>query len=373
MKFSIVSTFYNNTIEEVQLLKESIINQTYTNWEWIISDDFSKDCTVHIEYLKSLPNEDKRIRYVEQKTKKEIFWNPQTYATGNIVILIGGDDTILPKTLETYGNHFLKYPEVIMVTSESNIYNPNLVHSSFLNYKNYTNIFDKRNLFPIGWLNMGVPLAWRNIPINFTSEFNLNGREIINDYLIHTKLEEMGRFVHIPRVFYNYKIRPDSVSRKIDNENSFNENSVFNFNSVIENRRGVRKIDGCLDIYNDIIKESHALYYTKLNHEKTSQFVSYITTNELSINKQQRIKEVWSDHNIYFNVVTNKIDYFIFYLDDKSNFESFIEKYNQINNPKEILIFIRNNGDLYQKITESIGNYSWFSVDDFICIIKTSK
>ena len=373
MKFSIVSTFYNNTIEEVQLLKESLINQTYTNWEWIISDDFSKDSTVHIDYLKSLPNEDKRIRYVEQKSKKEIFWNPQTYATGDIVILIGGDDTILPKTLETYGNHFLKYPEVIMVTSESNIYKPKLTHSSFLDYKNHTNIFDKRNLFPLGWLNMGVPLAWRNIPIDFISEFSLNGREIINDYLIHAKLEEMGRFVHIPRVFYNYKIRPDSVSRKIDDDNSFNENSVFNFDSVIENRRGGRKIPGCLDIYNDIIKESHALYYSKLNNEKTSQFVSYITTNELSISKQQRIKEVWSDHDIYFNVVNDKIDYVIFYLDEQSNFESFIEKYNQINNPKEIIIFVRNNGDVYQKITESISNYSWFSVDDFTCIVKTSK
>jgi hypothetical protein len=142
---------------------------------------------------------------------------------------------------------------------------------------------------------------------------------------------------------------------------------------VIEKRRGGRKIPGCLDIYNDIIKESHALYYSKLNNEKTSQFVSYITTNELSVNKQQRIKEVWSDHDLYFNVVNDKIDYFIFYLDDQSNFESFIEKYNQINNPKEILIFVRNNGDVYRKITESISNYSWFSVDDFSFIVKTSK
>lgn len=370
MKFSIVSTFYNNTIEDIQLLKESIINQTYTNWEWIISDDFSKDSTIHIEYLKSLPNEDKRIRYVEQKTKKEIFWNPQIYTTGDIVILIGGDDTILPKTLEIYGNHFLKYPEVIMVTSEANIFKGELIHSSFLDYKKYSNIFDKKNLFPLGWLNMGTPLAWRNIPIDFTSEFNLNGREIINDYLIHTKLEEIGRFVHIPRVFYNYKIRPDSVSRKIDDDNSFNENTVINFNSVIENRRGSRKIHGCLDIYNNIIKESHALYYTKLNHEKTSQFVSYITTNELPVNKQQRLKEVWSDHNLNFNVINDKIDYFIFYIDDQSNFESFKEKYDQINNPKEISLFIRNNTDVYHKIIESIGNCSWFAVDNFIFITK---
>lgn len=373
MKFSIVSTFYNNTIEEIQLLMNSILEQTYTNWEWIISDDFSKDSTDHIEYLKTLPSKDKRIRYIEQKTKKEIFWNPQTYAVGDIVILIGGDDTILPKTLEVYHNHFLKYPDVIMVTSESNILKPNVVYSSFLDYKNFSNIFDKRNLFPLGWLNMGVPLAWRNVSIDFTTGFNLNGREIINDYLIHTKLEEIGRFIHIPRVFYNYKIREDSVSRKIDDDNSFNENNIFNFDNVIEQRRDGREVQGCLDIYNDIIKESHAFYYSKLNNEKTSQFISFITTTEISQHKKQRIKEVWSDHDLHFNTVNDKIDYFIFYLNEDSDFDKFMGVYDQITNSKEIFIFIRNNPNLYKKISENINNFSWFLVDDFAYIVKNTK
>lgn len=373
MKFSLVSTFYNNTIEEVRLLKDSLLNQTYTNWEWIISDDFSQESTDHISYLKSLPLEDKRIRYITQKTKKEIFWNPQTYAIGDIVMLIGGDDTILPKTLEVYANHFLKYPEVILITSESNIFNPNLAYSSFLDYKIHNNIFDKKSLFPLGWLNMGVPLAWRNIPIDFTNDVKLNGREIINDYLIHTKLEEIGPFIHLPRVFYNYKIRQDSVSRKIDIDNSHSEASIFDYDDIISKRRNGRQVPGCLEIYNDIIDESHAFYYSKLNSEKEAKFVSFITTKEVTSNKKQKIKEIWGDHDLYFNMFNDKIDYFIFYLDKDSNLDDFMMKYNQVLTPKEIFIFVRNNKSLYQMITEKINNYSWFSFEDFDFIVKTTK
>lgn len=373
MKFSIVSTFYNNTIEEIRLLKDSIVDQTYTNWEWVISDDFSQESTVHIDYLKSLTLEDKRINYVQQKSKKEIFWNPQTYANGDIVVLIGGDDTISPKTLEIYANHFLKYPEVIFITSESNIFTPNLAYSSFLDYKDFNNIFDKRHLFPLGWLNMGVPLAWRNIPINFISDVQLNGREIINDYFIHTRLEEIGNFIHLPRVFYNYKIRQESVSRKIDDDNSHSEASIFNYDDIIEKRREGKEIPGCLDVYNEIVEESRAFYYTKLNSEKQSQFVSFITTNDLPKNKKRKIKEVWADHNIHFNETNNKIDYYIFYLNENSSFDDFIKKYNEITTSKEIFIFVRNNKNLYDIITGNINNFSWFSFEDFDFIVKTTK
>jgi glycosyltransferase involved in cell wall biosynthesis len=40
MKFTIYTSFYNylDTFDE---LCESVFSQTYKNWEWIVSDDFS--------------------------------------------------------------------------------------------------------------------------------------------------------------------------------------------------------------------------------------------------------------------------------------------------------------------------------------------
>ena len=42
MKFSIVTSFYN-TSEYVEKLYNSLLSQTYQNWEWIVTDDFSKN------------------------------------------------------------------------------------------------------------------------------------------------------------------------------------------------------------------------------------------------------------------------------------------------------------------------------------------
>ena len=372
MKFSIISTFYNNSISEIQALKDSILSQTYSKWEWIISDDFSQDSTEHIEYLRELPKVDKRIKYINQKFKKEIFWNPQTYATGDIVILIGGDDTIPPRTLEIYNYHFIKYSELLFITSESHILKPNIITSTFLDYKDWGNIHDKLKKFPLGlgWLNMGVPLAWRNIPIDFTEGFQLTGKEIINDWLIHTRLEELGKFTHIPRVFYNYNIRQDSVSRKLDDSNSFNADTSI-INSKIDERRKGRPIDNFLHIYDDIIQESRAFYYSGLNFEKTSQEVSFITSSELNSNKRSKIKELWIEHSISFNKISEEIDYFIFYLDENSDFEKVMIKLAAIiKRPKQILIFSNHNKEIYDNIKNSMTNYGWFESCGYYVITK---
>ncbi len=359
MKFSIISTFYNNSIEEIERLKDSILSQTYTKWEWIISDDFSKESTDHIDYLKQLPLIDKRIKYIEQKFKKEIFWNPQTYATGDLITLVGGDDVISPKTLEIFYYHFLTNPELILITSESNIFKPHLDYSSFLNYVDDCNLFDKRHKFPLGWLNMGVPLTWKNIPIDFTEGFNLSGREIINDYLIHTRLEELGKFLHLPRVFYDYHIRQESVSRKIDSENSHKEHDINEINRIIENRRGGKVINSASDFYNSIVEESIVFYYSKLNKEKTCQEVSVITNTELNTHKKNKLKNLWVDHNIHFNKFSQEIDYYLMYFNSNSQIEESIELYNSAKNYKEIVTVICDNEELYKTIA-ALGPHFWF-------------
>ena len=360
MKFSIITTFYNNNIEEVNLLLKSIQNQTYTKWEWIISDDFSKDSTIHIDLLKSLPGIDKRIKYVEQKFKKEMFWNPQTYATGDIIMNVNSDDTILPKTLEVFNYHFLKHPEVILITSEANIYNPNLTANTSLDYTKIRNVFDKHSYFPLdGWLNMGVPLTWRNININFNKEFDINNKAVINDYLIHTKLEELGNFLHLPRIFYNCTIKETSASRKIDDDNDFSIHDVDKINNTIRLRRNNKKLNSALDIYDDIINESKAFYYSKLNDEKSCQDVSFITSTDLNYSKKLKLKELYNDHNLYFNE-TNNMDYYIFYLDKNSKIEDVLIMFDKINSHKEILFLSDRNSDIFEKLKNIIPVYFWF-------------
>jgi len=62
MKFAIFTSFYNY-LDGFDDLVESIFSQTYTNWEWIISDDFSENSDV-IEKLKQLSDNNPKIKLI---------------------------------------------------------------------------------------------------------------------------------------------------------------------------------------------------------------------------------------------------------------------------------------------------------------------
>ena len=76
-KFGIVTSFYNCE-QYVDSVFESILNQTYKNWIYFVTDDSSSDGTKE-KILKYCDNV--KIFYVEQKFKKEMFWQPQRFVT----------------------------------------------------------------------------------------------------------------------------------------------------------------------------------------------------------------------------------------------------------------------------------------------------
>ena len=79
---------------------ESVVNQTYSNWELIISDDASSDNTEEVvrKYLS-----DKRIKYIRFDTNKgaaEARNNSMKLAIGEYMAFLDSDDLWLPDKLE---------------------------------------------------------------------------------------------------------------------------------------------------------------------------------------------------------------------------------------------------------------------------------
>ena len=96
---SIVTTLYNyrNYIPE---LIESVLKQTYTNWELIIMDDASKDDPYPViePYLK-----DKRIKYFRwRKNRGYSAAKNQAilYSKGEYIVMIDADDILLKDSIE---------------------------------------------------------------------------------------------------------------------------------------------------------------------------------------------------------------------------------------------------------------------------------
>lgn len=98
MKFSIIVILYNqaNYINETI---ESILKQTYQNFEIIISDDCSTDNTLDI--IKNI--KDPRLKYVKTQYNMGINANINNackYVSGDLVVILGGDDKLRPNHLE---------------------------------------------------------------------------------------------------------------------------------------------------------------------------------------------------------------------------------------------------------------------------------
>lgn len=112
IKFSILIPAYKGKF--LKKAVESIVNQTYKNWELIIVDD----CSPHD--LKSIVDSinDSRILFYRNEINYGAVdvvdnWNKcLSYASGDYVICIGDDDILPYNALETYKDLIDRYPSI---------------------------------------------------------------------------------------------------------------------------------------------------------------------------------------------------------------------------------------------------------------------
>ena len=100
---SIVIPFYNGK-DYVRIMVQSIIQQSYTNWELLMVDDGSNDGTQ--DYVMNLATEDSRVRYIKRETVTDIKGACPSRnvgfdeAKGEYIIFFDSDDWISPSCIE---------------------------------------------------------------------------------------------------------------------------------------------------------------------------------------------------------------------------------------------------------------------------------
>lgn len=109
-KFSVLIITYNQE-KYIQDCVNSVLNQTYQDFEILINDDCSTDST----YKKIEEINDSRIKIFKPEYNKGINAAIDCLvqnAAGEYTILLGGDDMIVPNYLETILNTFTQNPEI---------------------------------------------------------------------------------------------------------------------------------------------------------------------------------------------------------------------------------------------------------------------
>lgn len=322
-KFGIVTSFYNSE-KYVDEVFESISNQTYKNWIYFVTDDGSTDGTKE-KILKYCDNI--KVFYVEQKFKKEMFWQPQRFVTEDCdyVITMDSDDYVLPKALEVYNNELNKYKNdnIVFISCDSA-----WMSEDFNSLLNYTYIYhDKsyylndndieRNVQAIDRVSPNTFGSFRGIKNIKNLDFGVNSfySSGNNDMLHVGILQNHGNSLIINRNLYKYRYRSSSISHKILTDKEWDDtvaireilkDKVQNFDCRVINMQ-------FKNIYTDLCA---LLICDDLEKINTTYRVNLITK---FINKDfDHLKSIYKEHFIDIN---NFVDEFDFYIINLTNYD----------------------------------------------------
>ena len=367
-KISIVVPLYMTPIVYLDELVESILNQTYKNWELCLSDG-SGDNSPLIEQLKQYSIKEKRIKYIDNDKKLKISENTNcalSIATGDYIAFVDHDDLLLPNALYECVSYFNKFSNVqVIYTDEDKIsmdgkkvfqphfkpdFNRDLLNST--NYISHLFVVRRDVVEKVGNLN---------------SEFD--GAQDY-DFILRCS-ENVENICHIPKVLYHWRSHMNSTAEKP-------ESKLYAFDAGKRALEAHYRRIGLKNVKVGMTKQL-GVYRTKYLVNSFRPLVSVIIPNKDHVEDlKQCVESILNNdyNNVEIIVVeNNSIDVrtFSFYKDlekEYANIRVLIWKrsfnYSKINNfaaekaKGDYILFLNNDTKMIRKdcIEELIGPFS---------------
>ncbi len=204
---SIVTPAYRTPPEFLKKMLESILTQTYRNWELIVvnaSPDNDAMRAIFEEYA------DPRIKIVNTRENLGITGNTNLgigYCTGEYISFFDHDDTVEPYALAQMVSRINSAPDKpgLLYCDEDNI-DENDEPSLPLFKPDYNEDFLLSNNYVIHWLTVRRDLL---------QSVDLSGKDVegAQDYDMTFKIAELGApVVHIPEILYHWRIHSGSTA-----------------------------------------------------------------------------------------------------------------------------------------------------------------
>lgn len=208
MLFSILIANYNNG-KYFQDCYNSIVDQTYKDWEAIIVDDRSTDDS--IELISAIIKNDVRFKLITNEENKGCGYTKHRsaeLANGEIAGFLDPDDTITADALELMIEAHRKNPDV------------SLVHSNFYfcnEFLEHTSLFDRAKSVQVNerFINLNASVTafstFKMISYKETPGIDSTLLRAV-DQDLYLKLSESGPFYFLDRPIYNYRIHNKGIS-----------------------------------------------------------------------------------------------------------------------------------------------------------------
>lgn len=375
-KFTIFTGFYNY-LDDLEKVYESIKNQTYSNWEWLVCDDFSDDPAV-LEALKNLEKNDSRIRVIYPKWKNHYLWNlPVSESTGDFILAQDSDDLMYPKLLECYLYHFEKFPELSVMGATSVLRGGNvtghLIGAKYVKYNGSSNYIEalENNVNSIS----GDARCFRKSAISHRGEIARDGEYMYStaeDILKMLNYEECGKILCLPRTLHDYTYREGSLSGPMWQSRGVSLSDIEaedkGMMAKAESRKSRETLESIHYHYDGSFDSLYQMYYSNLGSITYRARVEYYNS-DLNARDRNRIGELYFDHDFWFNKKIEHPSHLIFSIKNIQDIETFTNRLSTIDPLLEqIVVTLEIEAlDIRSDMESAIHNagFSWWYFIDF--------
>lgn len=219
-KFSVLIAHYNN-YNYFRDCHESLLRQTYQNFEAIILDDCSTDGS--FDKLQTLVGDDPRFIVLRNTQNLGVGYTKKRLvelASGEICGFVDPDDAITENAIQESVNSY-RDEEVIATYSYIKICDEHLVFT-----KIFPNTRKVRKSNPL-FFNIGFEIShfftFRKSAYQKIRGINPDLR-VAEDMDLYLQLYDLGRIIFIPKPLYLYRIHDNGLSHTPEKENLKNEN-----------------------------------------------------------------------------------------------------------------------------------------------------
>lgn len=231
---SVLMTSYN-TSKYIQFAIESLLKQTYTNWELLIADDCSTDSTREViagfsDARIHIFHNDHNLHYLRTRNKLV------QHAKGDFIALLDSDDLYAPKKLELQIEEFNNDPALMLCGTlvafmDSEGKRLETMDSKPLVDSEIREAIKEKNVFT-GSTIMVKTTVWREFG-GYRDFFNTLGYE---DYDLTSRIIEKYKVKNIDLALYDYRQYPESTSRRDMLYNPFKLNGHLLIQHFIKQR-----------------------------------------------------------------------------------------------------------------------------------------
>lgn len=336
--FSFVTPLYNTNEQFLREMIDSVIAQTYANWELCLGDGSDNEHNYVQKICQEYAEKDHRIKYKKLENNYGIIGNSNKcmeMATGDYISLIDHDDILNPsalyetvKAIEEKGADFIYTDEMSFLSPDIN--NVEVIHF-------------KTDFAPDALLGNNYICHFTSFKRSLlgTDPAFLSGYDGSQDHELFLRLTNRAKcIVHIPMVLYYWRNHPTSTSHSEDTKMDC---SVSGIKAVADSLKA-RGLDAVVDKS----EQFPFIYRVKFSINKPEPLVSIVIPNyEHKKDLQKCISSILAK--------TTYPNYEIVVVENNSQDQEIFDYYNELEN---------NNKNIKIATWEGKG-FNWSSINNY--------